>query len=218
MSTEDKVFAAFKEDPALVSTAQGVGKALGLSDNTVGQHLLNLWEKGQLVRKRSLPNEPYWYRLSLSAGGREMTGEDGKGWVIYTPPVPDEILAGREKRFSVADLPAPDPDLSARLGVVRKTYRALCVGGPLNGKWHEGNDRVFRTMEPPGPVDLMAYATEDPMVPEIKFHTYEIVRLHMFGYNLWVAFDMDDTAVLLNRDTAALRAILQRDVAQAMGL
>jgi len=49
-------------------------------------------------------------------------------------------------------------------------------------------------------------------------HMYEVERLSMMGFTLWVGIHMDTLKEGQDRNALTLRTILQRDVAQEMGL
>lgn len=105
-----------------------------------------------------------------------------------------------------------------------KPVRALLIGGPCDGEWITATSYIHTMMVMPEPnFSGLVRGEGDPLKEMVALmpirHNYHIESVEMFGYRLWVGLhrgDMIDPRE--SRSTLLLRAILQRDVAQAMGV
>lgn len=100
------------------------------------------------------------------------------------------------------------------------SVRVLCVGGPVDGEWKVVRDRYFVVAEPERDFRLFPAPgkREEPQDIIPKRHMYTVDRLSMFGHTLDVAIHDESLREGKDRNDMLLRAILQRDVAQAMGV
>jgi hypothetical protein len=100
--------------------------------------------------------------------------------------------------------------------VTRKATQVLMIGGPVDGKWMMAEGPYIMVAEPSplvwtdGPGDLS--------MPEFVQRRYYVETFAMLGFQLPVAICEREFIGGAERDRAVLRALLQRDVAAAMGV
>lgn len=95
-----------------------------------------------------------------------------------------------------------------------RSKRVLMCGGPANGTWRvvEHWEREIHVVVPPGPIR----ATEElePSTPELPRAIYRIMPMNVLGHQMYVAVAIEEHY----DDRAILRNLLQRDVAQHLGV
>lgn len=91
-----------------------------------------------------------------------------------------------------------------------RSYRVLCVGGPLDGRWRTVMGRSFEAAEPPK-VAISAAMT-DAVIEPFKRYRYDVEAIGLFRCMLHVAFCYGEFKDSWERDKAAMRAVLRRDV------
>lgn len=112
--------------------------------------------------------------------------------------------------------------------------RVLLIGGPHDGKWrdhHEGGHmmRILRPprLEMPKVISREAAMAEDIRVPPIEYEVYVLDKVALYGEGIWVGLHKDTVDQMdMSPDRGwrdahtvmILRAILQRDVINEMGL
>lgn len=96
------------------------------------------------------------------------------------------------------------------------TYAALCVGGPLDGRWKVVHDRTFEVAKPL----KLSFTTEDmdAVIEPFERYRYYVENFVMLGSAAWVAICEREFMGSDERNKAILRALLQRDVAAQMGV
>lgn len=98
--------------------------------------------------------------------------------------------------------------------MIQKTNAVLLCGGPADGQWRviEGNTLEIFVQEP------VRWATSvlDTVIPEPRRIEYRVVPVQVLSRRLLVGVVVD-AAYLAGDDSAILKAVLQRDVAQHLG-
>lgn len=94
--------------------------------------------------------------------------------------------------------------------------KVLLVGGIADGQWTAVDDAVLSgqrlgVIEVPG----LPVAASEGGWTAVK-HQYRVQEVELFGWKLWVG--LHDELRGIERSRATLKAVLQRDVAQQMGV
>lgn len=91
-----------------------------------------------------------------------------------------------------------------------RSYRVLCVGGPLDGRWRTVHGRSFEAIEKPEGFSLADMANPDDVA--FRRRVYDVEALGLFRHTLHVAFCAGQFEGSYERERAAMRAVLRRDV------
>lgn len=91
-----------------------------------------------------------------------------------------------------------------------KAKMVLMVGGPADGRWMVADGPMVIVAEP---ASLDWSAT----IVDIKQIQYRVMPVSMFGFGLNIAVAEREFSSSQEQNKAILRALLQRDVAEAMG-
>lgn len=94
-----------------------------------------------------------------------------------------------------------------------KAKMVLMVGGPADGRWMVPYGRDFVVAEP-ATIDWM---NESSAVSDIKQIRYRVDTFAVFGFAAKIAVAEGEFRSSAERSKAIVRALFQRDVAQAMG-
>lgn len=91
--------------------------------------------------------------------------------------------------------------------------RVLFVGGTADGQWHNvaHGGTHYRIPVPLAPISI---GRDVPSTEPFRIHDYQIERFMVFGHTVWLA--MFDELRSHDRETAAIRALFQRDVADQL--
>jgi hypothetical protein len=99
--------------------------------------------------------------------------------------------------------------------------RRLFIGGPHDGQWLEVSRSVIMVPVPTTP-DVTSFLSSTEVVPEMplpKQVEYVADVVDLFGYRLHVMIAYRELDEWRNsRSEALLKAVLQRDVVQALGI
>ena len=91
-----------------------------------------------------------------------------------------------------------------------RSYRVLCLGGPLDGRWRTVMGRSFEAAEPSKAA--ISAAMTDAVIEPFKRYRYDVEALSLFRHMLHIAFCHGEFENSWERDKAAMRAVLRRDV------
>ncbi|MFC8490694.1 hypothetical protein ACFUJU_07790 [Streptomyces sp. NPDC057235] len=91
-----------------------------------------------------------------------------------------------------------------------KSYRVLCVGGPLDGRWRTVYGRSFDVAVPPKMA--ISAAMTDAVIEPFERVRYDVEVIGLFSHTLHVAFSGGQFQDSWEREKAAMRAVLRRDV------
>lgn len=102
------------------------------------------------------------------------------------------------------------------VGAVSKPKMVLMIGGPADGRWMvtDGNDIIVA--EPPS-LEWTALSADPLRAIDFRRVQYRVQSCSMFGHALDVAIAEMEFRSSQDRDQAIVRALFQRDVAEAMG-
>jgi hypothetical protein len=93
---------------------------------------------------------------------------------------------------------------------VSKAKTVLMVGGPADGRWMVADGPMVIVVEPMS----LDWSTTTVDIKQVQ---YFVMPIAMFGFSLNVAVAERDFSSSQEQNKAILRALLQRDVAEAMG-
>jgi hypothetical protein len=98
--------------------------------------------------------------------------------------------------------------------VSAKPKSVLMVGGPADGKWMVTDDPIIFMAEPLT-IDWKAEAPKAPLIKQVQYY---VQTFAIFGFSVNVA--VAERAFLTSREQekAVIKALMQRDVAAAMGV
>ena len=112
--------------------------------------------------------------------------------------------------------------------VSNRTRNVLMIGGLMDQKWHThtGTGHQIRIMKPAKFTYKMVDATTDISTPLPEYEEYLLEHVALYGEGIWVGMHKDTMYSMeesLHGPPEAhvrmiLKAILQRDVASALGL
>lgn len=89
----------------------------------------------------------------------------------------------------------------------------LLVGGPADGTWRVLDGPAYIVVEP-GKID---WKSESVALPDLKEVRYDADVIVVFGFKLDIAVAGREFRSSAERNKAIIRALFQRDVAEAMG-
>ena len=91
------------------------------------------------------------------------------------------------------------------------SYRVLCVGGSLDGRWRTVHGRSFEAAESP----LTAISADMTLAMDEPFkrYRYDVEEIGLFSQSLHVAVCRGEFKDSWERKRAVMRAVLRRDVA-----
>jgi hypothetical protein len=99
---------------------------------------------------------------------------------------------------------------------VSKVKMVLMVGGPADGRWMVANDHQIIVADSPA-MTLADYATDPLSRVGARQVRYAVQSFQVLGMTVPVGVAEGEFRSSRERDNALIRALFQRDVAEALG-